>query len=111
MDFQKSKIIDELFALGWTETSVERPQSISYWWLWEIIEFTNNENQNLYISFLIDFQLSKKKSNVNAVGFSNIDPKNYSDAIEIDLFYFGSNWCGELQRIVRLLDKNEKAGK
>lgn len=99
MEFQKIQILDRLKKEGWNMVRIERPETNSFWWAVELIELWN-EDSTLYLSFLVDPGCNNSTKKAVSVGFSRFEPRDFYEAINLDMFYLNNKWSNEFNKIL-----------
>lgn len=105
MEFQKNKIVTSLKDIGWEIVQIEKPETNFYWWVTEIIEL-KKQKKKLFLSLVIDPQLTKPLAKAEAIGFSFVEPETYQESMSFDMFYIGNNWNGEFKRVIERLQNS-----
>ena len=96
MNTQAKGIRFALEAEGWNMKEIESPTSKHYWWVWEFWTF-QKEDEHLVLSFLIDPQSEKAKSNVWAVSATKTEPDGRLEAESGPLLTLNKGWENRLE--------------
>lgn len=99
MTTQAARIQLELDTEGWKVETVESPTSKQYWWMWELWSL-KKDNQYLYLSFLVDPQCEKSKSNVWAVSANKTEPRERREAESGVILTLGQGWENRLVEFI-----------